>query len=440
MSAPLSPARLLALSFGGMIATGTLLLMLPLSAAPGASIGPLDALFTATSAVCVTGLIVVDTSTAWSPLGHAVLLVLMQAGGLGYMTFSTLAAVALGRRVGIPTRSTLQEGLNLETREELLRFARIALRATLAIELAAALALAAWWMPEFGARRAAWLGLFHAVSAFNNAGFSTDAASLVPYAGQAGILLPVSLAVIIGGIGFPVLVELAGNWRRPSTWTILTRIVVIGTFALLTVSTLLVLVAEWDNPRTLGALPPGQSVLTAFVIAVMPRTAGFNAIDMAAQNSDTLFLTQILMLIGGGSAGTAGGIKVSTIGVLAFMVWAQARGEQDVNVARRRVPAESQRQAVMVLGLAAATVTIGSLIALHLTELPTEAVVFEVISAFSTVGLSLGITPELSSPVLWLLALLMFIGRTGPVTLAAAFLTQDRGHTYRLPEERTIVG
>ena len=237
-----------------------------------------------------------------------------------------------------------------------------------------------------------------------------------------------------------MLVELAGNWRRPSTWTILTRIVVSGTLALLTVSTLLVLVAEWDNPKTLGALPPGQSVLTAFVIAVMPRTAGFNAIDMAAQNSDTLFLTQILMLIGGGSAGTAGGIKVSTIGVLAFMVWAQARGEQDVNVARRRVPAESQRQAVMVLGLAAATVTTGSLIALHLTDLPTEAVVFEVISAFSTVGLSLGITPELSSPVLWLLALLMFIGRTGPVTLAAAFLTQDRGHTYRRPEERTIVG
>ena len=281
--------------------------------------------------------------------------------------------------------------------------------------------------------------MFHAVSAFNNAGFSTDAASLVPYAGQAGILLPVSLAVIIGGIGFPVLVELAGNWRRPSTWTILTRIVVIGTLALLTVSTLLVLVAEWDNPQTLGALPLGRRVDRVRD----RRDAAHGRVQRdrhGRAEQRHVFLTQILMLVGGGSAGTAGGIKVSTIGVLAFMVWAQARGEQDVNVARRRVPAESQRQAVMVLGLAAATVTIGSLIALHLTDLPTESVVFEVVSAFSTVGLSLGITPELSSPVLWLLALLMFIGRTGPVTLAAAFLTQDRGHTYRLPEERTIVG
>jgi potassium uptake TrkH family protein len=441
-SSRLRAARAISLSFAGAVLAGAGLLMLPWSTAGAEPASVTTALFTAASAVCVTGLVVVDTGTYWSSAGQVIILLLIQLGGLGLMTVASLVALTLSGRLGVRTRLVAQT----ETRSSRAGDVRRMIRWIVAFSLSFEAVLAAWltfqqyttYGRSFGS--AVWWGVFHAVSAFNNAGFSTDAASLVPYAGQAGILLPVSLAVIIGGIGFPVLVELAGNWRRPSTWTILTRIVVIGTLALLTVSTLLVLVAEWDNPKTLGPLPPGQSVLTAFVIAVMPRTAGFNAIDMAAQNSDTVFLTQILMLIGGGSAGTAGGIKISTIGVLAFMVWAQARGEQDVNVARRRVPAESQRQAVMVLGLAAATITTGSLIALHLTDLPTEAVVFEVISAFSTVGLSLGITPELSSPVLWLLALLMFIGRTGPVTLAAAFLTQDRGNTYRLPEERTIVG
>jgi potassium uptake TrkH family protein len=441
-SSRLRAARSISLGFAGAVIAGAALLMLPWSTAGEQSTSVTTALFTAASAVCVTGLVVVDTGTYWSTLGQVIILLLIQLGGLGLMTVASLVALTLSGRLGVRTRLVAQTETRASRAGDVRRMVRWIVMFSLSFEVV----LAAWltfqqyatYGRDLGS--AAWWGVFHAVSAFNNAGFSTDAASLVPYAGQVGILLPVSVAVIVGGIGFPVLVELAGNWRRPSTWTILTRIVVGGTLVLLAGSTVLVLAAEWDNPNTLGSLPAGQAAMTAFFTAVMPRTAGFNAIDMAGQSPDTVFLTQILMLIGGGSAGTAGGIKVSTLGVLAFMVWAQARGERDVNVARRRVPEESQRQAVMVLGLAAATITTGSLIILQLTELPTESVVFEVISAFSTVGLSLGITADLPSPALWLLALLMFIGRTGPVTLAAAFLTQDRGRTYRLPEERTIVG
>ncbi len=440
-SSRLRAARAISLGFASAIGVGTALLMLPVAAADGGA-GLTTALFTAASAVCVTGLVVVDTGTYWSGFGQVVILLLIQLGGLGLMTVASLLALTLSRRLGVRTRLVAQA----ETRAARAGDVRRMVRWIVVFSLAFEAVLAAWLAGQQVAAHgrdvgsALWWGVFHAVSAFNNAGFSTEAAGLVPYAGQAGVLLPIAVAVIVGGLGFPVLVELAGSWRRPSTWTILTRIVVIGTVVLLVVPTLLILLAEWDNPGTLGPLPPGPALLTAFFTAVMPRTAGFNAIDLAAQTSDTVFLTQLLMLVGGGSAGTAGGIKVSTVGVLAFMVWAQARGERDVNVARRRVPEESQRQAVMVLGLAVSAITVGALASLALTDLPSESVVFEVISAFSTVGLSLGITPGLPEPVLWLLAMLMFIGRTGPVTLAAAFLTQDRGHTYRYPEERTIVG
>lgn len=441
-SSQLRAARAISLSFASAVLIGAGLLMLPWSTAGAQSASLTTALFTAASAVCVTGLVVVDTGTYWSTAGQAIILLLIQLGGLGLMTVASLVALTLSGRLGVRTRLVAQTETRASRAGDVRRMVRWIVLFSLSLEAVLAAWLTFQQFATYGRDlgSAVWWGVFHAVSAFNNAGFSTDAASLVPYAGHAGILLPVSLAVIIGGMGFPVLVELAGNWRRPSTWTILTRIVVWGTAVLLPASTLLVLAAEWDNPDTLGPLPAGQAAMTAFFTAVMPRTAGFNAIDMAGQSPDTVFLTQILMLIGGGSAGTAGGIKVSTLGVLTFMVWAQARGERDVNIARRRVPEESQRQAVMVLGLAAAAIAIGALIVMQLTELPTESVVFEVISAFSTVGLSLGITADLPGAALWILALLMFIGRTGPVTLAAAFLTQDRGHTYRLPEERTIVG
>ncbi|MEU4701804.1 TrkH family potassium uptake protein, partial [Nonomuraea dietziae] len=288
--------------------------------------------------------------------------------------------------------------------------------------------------------RAVYLGVFHAVSAFNNAGFALWSDNLMRFVADPWICLTIAAAVIVGGLGFPVMFELFRSWRRPSRWSVLTRVTVGVTVILLVGGTLAFLATEWRNPRTLGALDDPTKLLAAFFAAVMPRTAGFNSLDIADMYPSSWLVTDLLMFIGGGSAGTAGGIKVTTFGLLAFVIWAEMRGEPEVNIGHRRLPVSAQRQAISISLIGVALVALSTYAMLVLTPHALDEVLLEVVSAFGTVGLSTGITAQTGTMGQLLLALLMFAGRTGPLTLGSALALKDRTSRYQLPEERVIVG
>ncbi|MFG2090294.1 MULTISPECIES: TrkH family potassium uptake protein [unclassified Spirillospora] len=436
------PAQIVVTGFAATIAIGTLLLWLPAATHEPGSARPLDALFTATSAVCVTGLVTVDTAGHWTTFGEVVILCLIQIGGLGLMTLATLFAIVLSRRLGLRARLAAQAETKTLRMTDLRRVIRQVVLFTLACETIAAAVLCGRFALGYGVPfgRAAYLGVFHSVSAFNNAGFALWPDSLVRFADDPWISLTICAAVIIGGLGFPVVFELARGWRYPRTWSILTRITV-GTSAVLLVGgTLVLTAAEWTNPATLGALPGQSRVLAGFTAAVMPRTAGFNNLDIAAMRPESWLATDVLMFIGGGSAGTAGGIKVTTFGLLAFVLWSEMRGEPRVNIGHRRLPDSTQRQTIAIVLLSLGVVTTATLTLLAMTDHPLDRVLFEAVSAFATVGLSTGITADLPAAGHLVLIALMFIGRIGPLTLGTALALRERTLSYELPEERPIVG
>ena len=435
------PFQLVVLGFAMAIGAGAALLMLPV-ASTGAAASPTTAVFTATSAVCVTGLVVVDTATAWSAFGQVVILVLIQLGGLGIMTFASLLGLVISRRLGLRTRlvaavSTRAVGLG-DVREVL----RGVLRVTVIVELATAVLLTARWMLAYDepVGRAAWLGVFHSVSAFNNAGFALFSDNLVGYAADAWICVPIAIAVIIGGLGFPVLIEVWRQHRRPGRWSLHTKLTILTTAVLVVGGWAFFLVAEWTNPDTLGRLDGPGRVLAAFFQGVMPRTAGFNSVDTAALRDGTWLGTDVLMFIGGGSASTAGGIKVTTFAVLLFLIWAELRGDPDVTVFDRRLAPSAQRQAVAVALIGVAAVVAPTIVIALTSDLAAAQVLFEVISASGTVGLSTGITAQLAEPHQLLLAALMFLGRLGPITLGTALALRERNRLFRHPEGMPIIG
>jgi potassium uptake TrkH family protein len=437
------PARLVPLAFLAAIMVGTGLLMLPVSRAGPGSAPPLTALFTATSATCVTGLAVVDTPTYWSTFGKVVILLLIQVGGFGIMTLATLLAVVVSRRLGLRSRLAAQaETRTLALGDVRKVLARVALTmAACELVVSAALTARFWLGLDYPFGKAAWHGVFHAVSAFNNAGFALYPDSLIRFVTDWWICVPVALAVLVGGIGFPVLFELGRELRRPAYWSAHTRITVLGTAALLGVAFVAVLAFEWGNPRTFGPLDVPDKLLAGFFQAVVPRTAGMQTIDYGAANLETIGLTTILMFIGGGSASTAGGIKVTTFFLLAYVIWAEIKGEADVVVGHRRINLGAQRQALAVALLGVGVAATGTLSFIVLTDGPRlDQALFEVVSAASTNGLSLNLTPDLPPQAQLLLVILMFMGRVGPVTVAAALALTDRRRLYRYPEERPIVG
>ncbi|MGY2127013.1 TrkH family potassium uptake protein [Blastococcus sp. SYSU DS0617] len=436
------PAQVIATAFAAAVAVGTALLMLPVSTAGEERADLLTALFHATSAVCVTGLATVDTGTYWSGFGQGVILLLIQAGGLGIMTLATLVALLLSRRLGLRARLIAQTETKSLSAADVRRVIGKVVVFSLVCEAVVATVLALRFATAYGGSPvdALYFGVFHAVSAFNNAGFGLFSDSLVGFVGDSWITGTIALAVIVGGLGFPVVFELLRSWRHPRSWSVLTRITVLVSVVLLVVGTAGMLAFEGRNPDTLGGLDPARAVLAAFVAAVMPRTAGFNNLDIGAYQPETLLLTDVLMFIGGGSAGTAGGIKVTTFGLLAYVLWAEMRGDTDVEVGRRRVPATNQRQALAVAVLSMGVVVLGTLLMEVLTPFPFERVLFETVSAFATVGLSTGITADLPAAAQVLVVVLMFVGRIGPLTLASGLAIRNRGRRHQLPEERTIVG
>ncbi|MFV2020023.1 TrkH family potassium uptake protein [Micromonospora sp. LOL_023] len=436
------PAQVIAGGFAATVLIGTALLMLPVATRAGDPPPLIDALFTATSAVCVTGLVVVDTAGYWSPFGQLVILTLIQIGGLGIMTLATLLTVLLSRRLGLRARFLAQAETKTLSLRDVRRVVRNIVLFSLAVESVVAVVLTVRFALgyDYPWGRAAYHGVFHAVSAFNNAGFALYADSLMGFVADPWVMVTIAVAVIVGGLGFPVVFELLRSWRRPRSWSVLTRITMVLTVSLLVLGTIVFTLVELRNPATLGPLDAPQKLLAGFFASVMTRTAGFNSIDIAGLRPESLLLSDVLMFIGGGSAGTAGGVKVTTVGLLAFVLWAEMRGETKVNVGSRRVPETNQRQALALLLLALGAVAVATFALLAMTRYTLDQVLFEVISAFATVGLSTGITAGLPPAADVLLIVLMFMGRIGPLTVASALALRERSRRYELPEERIIVG
>jgi potassium uptake TrkH family protein len=436
------PTRVIPAAYLVAIAVGTGLLLLPTSTASRRPPELIDAAFTAVSAVCITGLTSVDTPTFWSPFGQVVILVLIQVGGFGIVTLaSLLVLVATGR---ISLQGSLLAGQELHQRNlsAVLRLpARIGLVMLGAEALIATVLTVAFRPYTDGWGAAVWHGVFHAISAFNNAGFALYSDNLIGFVGDPGIILPICLAIVVGGIGFPVLFELARWWRagRRARWSIHTRLTVHGTLILLVLGVVGFAAFEWSNPSTLGALPIGDRVLASIAGGVFPRTAGFNSIDYGLVSEPTVGLNYLLMFIGGGSAGTAGGVKVGTVGIVLAVVVAELRGENQVVVAHRAIPAGIVRSALTVITLGAITVLAGTIL-LAEDRFSLQQVLFEAVSAFGTVGLSTGITPQLRSESLVVLMVLMYLGRVGTISFATALAVRARHRHYLLPEEQPIVG
>jgi len=443
MRSPLRhPARIVPAAFALASLAGTLLLSLPSATSTGQRAQVLDAAFTSVSAVCVTGLVTVDTATYWSPFGQVVILSLVQVGGFGIMTLATLLVVLVGARLNLSSSLVAQaetHALNVGDVRDVVR--RIAVT-MLACEAALAALLTFRFRVGYDHDwpQALWLGVFHSVTAFNNAGFALSSDNLMGFATDAWILLPICVGVIVGGIGFPVLFELRRRWRHPRLWSVHVRLTVYGSALLLAMGAVAFLALEWSNPGTLGPMSPGNKILGGLAGSVMPRTAGFNTVDYAAVTPETVMVTSLLMFIGGGSAGTAGGIKVATFFLLAFVIWTEVRGERDTTIAHRRISTSTMRQALTVALLGVAVVAAGTVALLLATDLATDVVAFETISAFATVGLSTGITAGLPASAKLTLMALMFVGRVGTITVASALALRTRHHHYRLPEERPIVG
>lgn len=434
----LNPAQTIVAGFAGIILLGALLLSLPAASESGTSPPLLTALFTATSAVCVTGLVVVDTATTWSLFGELVILVLIQIGGLGYMAVATLLAILLGRRIGLRERVALQESHNLYTIGGIVRFTRAILRLTLSIEAVGALLLAIRWIPEFGPGLGLYYAVFHAVSAFNNAGFDLMGGfrSLTPFVSDPAVNLIIAALIIVGGLGFIVLIDL-GSPRRLNLHA---KVVLATTAILIGLGTVLVLLIEAANPATLGPLSVPQKLLAAFFQGVTPRTGGFNTVDIARMYEPTLMLLIVLMFIGASPGGTGGGIKTTTFVVPLMVIKAMLQGRQDAEVFHRRLdPVVAYRAVTIALLGVAFVVTMAVL--LSITErVPFLQAAFETVSAFGTVGLSTGITPSLTTAGRIIIIATVFTGRVGLLTVAFALTRRQRPANYRYPEERILVG
>lgn len=436
------PARLLVLGFAAVILLGALLLCLPFATQAGTSAGASTALFTATSATCVTGLIVVDTPTYWSGFGQGVILALIQVGGFGIMTTTSLLVIVVARRIGLRQRLLAQAETGAVDIGDVRRTLRGVAGFTLTFEVAAAVLLAARFALAYDEPLgdAAYLGVFHAVSAFNNAGFALFSDSLVGFASDPVIMPTITIAFVVGGIGFPVLLELRRWPRQPGRWSVHSKLTLATTALLFLAGIVAVTAFEWTNADTLGPMSVPDKLAAGAFSGMTPRTVGFHVLEYGAMTEPTLLVTTALMFIGGGSASTAGGIKVATFALLGFVILSELRGEPEVTLFRRRSSPRTQRRAISVALLAVAAVAFGAMVLVLVTPEPLAASLFEATSAFATVGLSTGITPELPEPGRLVLIALMLVGRLGPWTLGAALVLRRRRRLYRYPEEGPIIG
>ena len=449
----LTPSRLLVGSFLGLILFGTLGLKLLPGLYVGAPLSWIDALFTATSAVCVTGLVVVNTATHFTFWGEAFLLLLIQLGGLGILTFTTLIILALGRRLSLHHEATTALQAELIPEIDFRNLVRNVVVFTFVIEAAGAMLLAALWFPRFSPGRAVWHAIFQSVSAFCNAGFSSFPDSLMSFQSAPLTLLVIATLIVLGGLGFLTLEELHLGWNRSGGQRVRislhSRLVLATTAVLIAVGWVACTSLEWTH--TLGGLPPVDRIVNGLFMSVTARTAGFNSVDYANASPGTNFFTILLMSVGGSPGSTAGGIKTTTLAVLALLAWAKLRGRPVAETRTRSIPEETIQRSVGLVVMAFTVVTIGILI-LAVTELGTGgpaqahgsflAYMFEAVSAFNTVGLSMGVTGHLSTVGRIVGIVLMYVGRVGPLSVAAAISVEDlvRSKGFRYAYEDVIIG
>ncbi len=439
------PARFVVTAFVAAITAGTGLLLLPWSTVDGRDTDLVTALFTATSAVCVTGLSLVDPGTHLSGFGQGVLMLLVQLGGLGFMTLASLIAMLVSQRLGLRlTLATTTERGTLELGDVRRVLGGVAV-VTLVMEVVVAVVLALRFRTGHGYAwdDAVWHGSFHSVMAFNNAGFALYADSLNGFAFDPVVTGAIMASIVVGGLGFPVLVDLyqrRGHRHRWRRLTLHTRLTLSATAVLLVAGFVVMTVFEWGNPDTLGPHGSLEKAWLGLFGSVTPRTAGFHTIWPGDMTDEGLLGTMALMFIGAGSAGTSGGIKVGTFALLGLVMLAELRGDRDVVAFGRRVPEHVQRQAVTVALLAVGVVAATTAFLSWVTRSPLRDTAFEAVSAFGTVGLSTGITPDLPASGRLALVLVMLIGRVGPVTLGTALVLRLRYSRIRHPEEAPLIG
>lgn len=416
------------------------LLALPIATADGRGMPLQDAIFTAVSAITVTGLTTVDTAVVWSPFGLGVILVAIQVGGLGVITIALLLARAVTRRLGLGGRVFAQQSIGSPELGEVRRLLTIVIVTTLSIQGALALLLAPPFIAAEGWATGTWHAVFYAVSAFNNAGFTTHTGGLTVFDGNLFILGPIVVGVFIGSLGFPVFLNIIKNrWDR-TRWTLHTKLTLATTLILLLLGTGAWTSFEWSNPATIGDMDPVAKIFHGLFASTMMRSGGFAITDTAASTTTTLLLSDALMFVGGGSASTAGGIKVTTLAVLFLAIVAEARGTKDVRVAQRTIPDSILRVAISVTFLGASLVLTATTLLTLTNDAPLDRILFEVISAFATCGLSVGLSAELDAFGKIVLSVLMLAGRIGPIGLAAALAIRHRNVLYTYANERPIIG
>ena len=444
----IEPTQVMVIGFGLVILLGALILNLPISSRSGESVGFLNALFTSTSAVCVTGLIVVDTSTYWSEFGQFIIITLIQTGGLGFMTIATMFSLLTRKKINLRERLLIQESLNQINLSGLVKLTRYIIVMTFVIEGIGALLLSLVFIPKLGIIKGIWYSIFHSISAFCNAGFDLmgvlggEYSSLTSFVNSGLINIVICLLIILGGIGFPVILDIVNN-KKYSKLNIHSKIVINTTCILILIGFLFIFITEYYNKLTLGPLNLKDKVLASLFQSVTLRTAGFNTIDLTLLSESTLFLMIILMLIGASPASTGGGLKTTTIATLFLLLKSFMLGKEDIEVYQRRIGIGTIRKSIAIFFIGITIVLFGTLtLSVINPEFTLLECSFEVVSAFATVGLSIGGSPSLTVLGKLLIITLMFLGRVGSMTIFIALISKNmKGKSkIRYPEGKIIVG
>lgn len=440
-----SPAQSIAIAFAVIILIGTVLLSLPVSSRTGESHSVLDALFTATSATCVTGLVPGDTYTMWSDFGQTVILILIELGGLGFMSVASLVILLLRKKAGLKQRLLMAQALSLDDMQSVWKLQKWVLAGSLLIQLTGAGILFLRFLPAYGVGTALKWGIFHSVSAFCNAGFDIfgqlqPGASLIPFQKDPVVLLTLAALIILGGLGFFVWEEVM-RLRRFKKFSVYTKLVLLTTGFLVIGGTVFVLAFEWNNPNTLGPMGIGEKLLNGFFQSVTLRTAGFAAVDQALLTDGGKAISMLLMFIGGSSGSTAGGLKTVTFVVLILFILARIRGKSHVTVFRRTVPTEKVTDAMTLTSVMFSLALFGGVFLCATSPVDLTNGMFESISALATVGLTAGVTPLLSLPAKLLIIVFMYFGRVGVLTLSLGFLSGDKAQErFRYATTNLLIG
>ncbi|MGW9629451.1 TrkH family potassium uptake protein [Agromyces sp. NPDC055520] len=449
-----SPSRFAILIFAALIVLFTVLFSLPIASADG-RITPLhDAVFTAVSVICVTGLSTVDMATHWSPLGNTLVFIGVNIGGVGVLTLASILGMVISRRLGLRAKLIAASDSNPSrihvgpvSERQAVRLGEVGgLLATVAISaLVIEVTIAIGMIPSmlatgYDAWHSFWYSFYYSAMAFTNTGFSPNPGGLEPLVGDYWFQSLLMLGVFLGSLGFPVIFALARAWRHPHRWSVHVKLTLATTTILFVAGAAMFLLLEYGNPKTYGQLDAGPTVFQSFFMSVMTRSGGFATINMHDLNGSSMLVSDMLMFIGGGSASTAGGIKVTTLAVLFLAAFAEARGAPSMEAFGRRIPRDMLRLSVSVVLWGATIVAVSSIAILQITKQPFDYVLFDVISAFATCGLSTGLTAELPPEGVYVMAATMFMGRVGTVTLAAALAASQRRQLFKRPEERPIVG